>query len=39
LDLGEGDSLQYQMDWKRHKDTEDRVRTPAIIAVLGDEYI
>ncbi|MCK5414396.1 MAG: zf-TFIIB domain-containing protein [Thermoplasmata archaeon] len=39
LDLGEGDALKYQMDWDRHTDTEDRVKTPAIIAVLGNQYI
>jgi Zn-finger nucleic acid-binding protein len=39
LDLGEDEALRYKADWDRHTETEEHVRAPAIIAVLGDEFI
>jgi Zn-finger nucleic acid-binding protein len=39
LDLGEKDALRYKADWDKHTETEGEVRTPAILAVLGDQYI
>ncbi len=39
LDIGEDEALKYKADWDKHTDTEEHIRTPAIIAVLGDEYI
>ena len=39
LDIGEDEVLKYKAEWDKHTDTEEQIKTPAIIAVLGDEFI
>jgi Zn-finger nucleic acid-binding protein len=38
LDLGEKDALRYQLEWEKHRETEDSARVSAFQAILADQY-